>query len=731
MIPMRSRSHVTRRTFLRVSCAASGGLLIGSYLAACAPAAPAPDPTPAPLPTDAPAPPADVSALPTDAPTLPPTAEPLPEGPFQPNLFLRIDPDGAVTLTVHRSEMGQGVRTALAMILAEELDADWASVRVEQSPANAAIGNQITSGSGSVLLHYASLRQAGATARQLLVAAAARTWGVPPEECRTEPGAVVYTATGARLGYGALAGAAGRMEPASTPAKLKDPQEFRLIGTSVPRVDEPAIVTGQAIYGLDVRLPGMLFATVARCPVPGGTLVDYDAAEAEATPGVRAVVSVPSGVAVVAEHTWAAIRGRAALKITWDEGARAALSSEALRARLAEMMDAAVARETSEAATTIEAVYETPYLAHAPMEPVNCVADVREDRCEIWAPTQNPQAVQEYVRDSVGVPTDVHVTLLGGGFGRRLEVDFAVEAARVSKGASAPVQVVWTREDDIQHDFYRQQTYHWLRAGWDAEGNLASWRHFIAAPGINGVAYHAGNEVLEEGLAVPYTIPDKRSRTLLANIPIPTGPWRAVMSGPSAFANECFLDEVAAALQKDPYELRMALLPESDRLRPILELAAAQAGWGAPLPAGHGRGIACHTYRQTAVAMVAEASVQDGQVRVHKVVCAVNCGTVVHPDMVVQQMEGSIADGLASLLKGEITFERGRVQQSNFGDYPLLRIDEMPQVEVHILPDPRPPQGVGETGVPPIVPAVANAIFAATGARIRRIPIRAGDLRAG
>jgi len=438
---------------------------------------------------------------------------------------------------------------------------------------------------------------------------------------------------------------------------------------------------------------------------------------------------VTSGVAVVAEYTWAAIQGRAALKVTWDEGAQAALSSASVRKQLIELIDQARARDSSEAPTTIEAIYETPYLAHAPMEPMNCVADVRSDRCDIWAPTQNPHDVQIYVQRAIGVPANVHVTLLGGGFGRRLEVDYAVEAAQVSKAVGAPVQVVWTREDDIQHDFYRQSTYHWLRAGWDTDGKLAFWRHYMAGQGLNGIVYQVGNEVLEDGLNVSYTIPGRLAQSLLADIPIPTGPWRAVMNGPNAFANECFLDEVAAALQKDPYQFRMELLSESNPLRPVVELAAAKANWGAPLPKGHGRGIACHTYHQTAVAMVAEASAQAGAVRVHKVVCAIDCGAVIHPDMVAQQMEGCIAFGLTSLLKREITFKQGRVQQSNFDDYPLLQMSEMPAVEVYIAPSTRAPLGVGEMGVPPIVPAVVNALFAATGTRVRSLPIRATDVQ--
>jgi isoquinoline 1-oxidoreductase beta subunit len=434
-------------------------------------------------------------------------------------------------------------------------------------------------------------------------------------------------------------------------------------------------------------------------------------------------------VAVVAENTWAAIRGRAVLNITWDDDENATLSSASISQTLADTIDEAIANEEPTSLTTIEAVYETPYLAHAPLEPVNCVADVRSNRCELWLPTQNPQAVREFVRGKLNMTTDVHVTLLGGGFGRKLEVDFALEAAEVSQAIGGPVQLVWTREDDIQHDFYRQVTCHWLKAGWDANGNVQLWRHYLAAQGINGIAYRAGREVLEEDLNAPYDVDDRISQGFVVNFPVPTGPWRGVVSATNAHANECFIDEVAAALGRDPYELRMALLNESDRLRSTLQLAAEKSNWGAALPEGHGRGIACHkTYGQTSVAMTAEVSVLVGAVKVHKVVCAINCGRVIHPDMVAQQMEGGIVFGLTSLLKSGITIEAGRVQQSNFGDYPLLQMNEMPEVEVYIAEDDRPPQGIGEMGVPPVVPAVVNAIFNATGIRVRHMPVRAEDL---
>lgn len=729
---MSPRTQMTRREFIKVSFTAGGSLVVGAYLAACAPNPPAPAPTATTVATNVPTLAATAlptaTAQPTETPPPTPTVEPA--APFQADLLIQIDPDGIITLTVYRSEMGQGVRTALAMLLADELDADWSKVRVVQAPANPNIGNnQITGGSGSIADTFTPLRKAGARARAIMVAAAAQTWGVKPGDCRTEPSTVIHTASGKQLAYGELVTAAKTVELQGVP-RPKDPKDFRLIGKSIPRLDEPQIVAGKAKYGLDMRVPNMLYATVARCPVPGGTLAQFDATRAQAVPGVRKVVKIPTGVAVVADNTWAAMQGRKALQVTWNEGANAALASDSIHKQMLDQLKQNVDDAAPGVLKTLDAFYETPYLAHAAMEPLNCVADVRSDHCDIWTSTQNPQEVQSFVRDAIGVPTDVHVPLLGGGFGRRLEVDFAVEAAQVSRAAAAPVQVVWTREDDMQHDFYRQPTVHWLRAGWDDKNVISLWRHIITGPGLNGIAYKVGSDVLEEGLEVPYSIDDIKSQAVLADVPLPTGPWRAVMAGTNSFANECFLDEVAAALHQDPYAFRMSLLPQGARLRGVLALAATQAKWDTPPDPGHARGIAAHTYHDTAVAMVADVSVNNGALRVHKIVCAIDCGIVVHPDMVAQQMEGGIAFALTALRNGEITWKQGRVQQSNFNDYPLLQMSEIPQVEVNIVPSIRAPSGAGEMGVPPLTPAVLNAVFALTGKRIRHAPLRAGDLKA-
>ncbi len=665
---------------------------------------------------------------------------------FVPNAWLRIATDGTVTVTVAKSEMGQGVRTALPMIVAEELEADWSQLRAE--PATVAgtgsgetYGNMTTGGSSSVRGSWERLRQAGAVAREMLVSAAAQTWGVDRRACRAENGTVVHAASGRRLTYGQLAETAAKQAvPEHVP--LKDPKQFRIVGQRLPRLDTPSKVNGSAQYGFDVKVPGMLIAMVERCPVIGGKLKSFDASLAQKVAGVSAVVEVESGVAVVADSTWAAMKGRDALSVVWDEGPNAALDSAAISRLLQEKSreTGVVARHEGDAAAAlaraakrVEAVYEVPFLAHAPMEPQNCLAYVRDDGVEIWAPTQVPQRVQGAVAQALGIALEkvtVHITLLGGGFGRRLMADYAVEAARVSKAAGAPVKVVWTREDDMRHDFYRPTSLHKLAAGIDGGGKVIAWTHRVVGPSIERQVSGGGDpqsppDLVDGAVELAYDIPNVLVEGVVAQTPVPLGWWRSVYNSQNGFANEAFLDEVAAATGADPCELRRKLLPKDSRLRRALELAAQKAGWGSPLPKGRGRGIASHGSFGSFVAHVIEASVDDrGRVRVHKVVCAVDCGPVVNPDIVEAQLQGAVAFGLSAALKGEITVQKGRVEQGSFDGYELLTFDEMPQVEVHIVPSNDAIGGIGEPGVPPVAPALCSAIFAATGKRVRRLPVR-------
>jgi isoquinoline 1-oxidoreductase beta subunit len=687
-----------------------------------------------------------------------------PAAPFTPNAWIRITPDNIVTIIVGRSEMGQGVLTALPMLIAEELEADWSLVRVESAPSSKAHGNpwwakwfrgtpaipahgaQVTAGSSSVTGGWLPLRQAGAAAKTMLVEAAAREWGVPPESCVAENSTVVHRPTGRRFTYGELADKAAKL-PAPADPKLKPPAEFRLIGRRIPRLETAVKIDGRAVYGIDVRAPQMLVAVVARCPVFGGTLKSFDATRAKAVPGVRHVVPIGSGLAVVADNFWAAKLGRDALEVTWDEGPHAALSSAGIQRMLAEAAGepgpVALAKgETAAAfagsAKVLEAAYETAYVAHTTLEPMNCTADVRADACEIWVGTQWQDGAQAVAAKITGLPIEairVHTTLLGGGFGRRFEQDFVAEAVEVSKAVGGPVKVIWTREDDMQHDFYRPATYHLLRAGLDGHGVPVAWLHRVTAQSIGArlfpPAIQGGfDAVTVDGATnLAYAIPNIRVECVTKETAVPVGIWRAPGHSWNTFAIECFLDEIAAAGGKDPYELRRALLAGAPRHRRVLELAAARAGWGRPLPPGQHRGIAVTDWGGTIVAEVAQVSVSpEGRVRVHRVVCAVDCGVAVHPDIVEAQIEGGVAYGLNAALRGEITIANGRVQQSNFHDYLMMRIDEMPEVEVHIVPSAEPPSGVGEPGTPPIAPAVANAIYAATGKRIRSLPISKHDL---
>ena len=669
-----------------------------------------------------------------------------PPGPFAPNAWLRIGPDDSVLVVVDRSEMGQGVTTALPMLLAEELEADWTKVQIEFAPADKAYANPLfgmqgTGGSTSVRAAWTPLRKAGAAAREVLIAAAAQSWGVKSTECRAERGAVVHAKSRRRLRYGQLAlRAAALPVPADVP--LKDPKDWRIVGKPTKRLDAPPKVNGRAKFGIDVWVAGMRIAVVARSPVFGGKVTSFDATAAKKIDGVRDVVQISSGVAVVANGYWPAKQGRDALRIVWEEGPVAAVSSASISQLFADRaaQPGVVARHDGDAdaalpgaAQTVEASYELPFLAHATMEPMNCTAHVRADGVDIWAPTQFQTGAQGLGAQIGGVPPEkvqVHTTYLGGGFGRRFELDFIQEALETSKAVGAPVKVIWSREDDIQNAQYRPANYHRMRAGLDAAGRPVAWTHRIVAPSImarvfpNMVQNGLDGEAVEGGIVMPYAVPHVHVDYALTDTGIPVGFWRSVNNSYNAFAVETFIDELAAAAKADAFEYRRGLLANAPRHRGALELAAQKAGWGTPPPAGRARGIAVHKSFESFVAQVAEVSVSSaGEVRVHRVVCAVDCGMFVNPDTIEAQMQSAIVYGLTAALKGAITIDKGRVQQSNFNDYEMLRMAEMPLVEVYIVPSTEAPGGVGEPGTPPIAPAVGNAIFAATGKRIRKLPI--------
>ena len=691
-------------------------------------------------------------------------AEP-PAAPFEPNQWLRIDASGGVTIVAAKSEMGQGVRTALPMIVVEELGADWSRVTVQHAEPGTSFPNMRTSGSGSVSGSWRPLRVAAAAAREMLVAAAATRWGVEASACMTERGAVVHEPTGRRIEFGALVDAASRLSVPAEP-RLKDPARFHLLGTRIARVDGHAIVCGKATYGLDVRIPGMRVAAIARPPAHGGRILRWNAERARMVPGVRDIVEVPSGVAVLADNTWAAMRGRDAVVIETVPGVGASGDTAAfvrtLEDALARGGKPAVRRGDVSAAlasaTRMSATYHAPFQAHAAMEPLNCVAHVRDGECEVWVGTQAPNEAQAETAKLLGIARDrvtVHVMLLGGGFGRRLGVDYVLEAVEVSRKARGPVQVVWSREDDIRHDMYQPAQVNRLTAALDEGGMPVAWRHEVADFNLTMFGDYdprfdpAADGDPWGGYDTPYAFSSLDVTLALAPTPVPTGAWRSVSYPAAVFARESFLDEIAAQTKRDPVALRLALLPSpgmvnlgsltvnnGDRLRAVLRLAADKAAWGTPLGPPNdgrrwGRGIAINGYhRQTMVAQVAEVSVgAQGDVRVHRVVCAVDCGQVIDRSGLEAQFEGGVMWAL-SALKGEVMFANAATVQSNYHDFPIVRMREAPLVEVHVVPSTLRPFGIGEQPVPAVGPAVANAIFAATGRRIRRTPLRPGDLSA-
>ena len=693
---------------------------------------------------------------------------PPPPKPHDFGAFVQIDTAGNVGIWVSKSDMGQGVRTALPMLVAEELDVDWSRVKIYQADLDAKYGRQGTGGSSSIRTLWEPLRKAGATARAMIVAAAAAKLGDSPANLRTEAGFVVQPATGTRIPYGELVEAAAAI-PVPTQVALKDPKEFRIIGQRVKRVDNADTIAGKTTYGIDIRRPNMLYGAVARPSVFGARVARFDDAKARAIDGVRDIIPIDpaptpdhvwGGVGIIAENTWAALKARDALVIEWDNGSKPLENTDSLRKSMIEIskQDGKPVRSEGDAVGAlakskkkIAAEYETPFLAHATMEPMNATAEIRGDELELWAPTQFPDWAGGAAAKAVGLDpkkAKVHVTMLGGGFGRRAQPDYAIEAAILAKKAGAPVKVTWTREDDMQHDYYRPMTVHRIEATLGESGLPDAWRHRIVSTSIDSWMNPASEkpEQSEVGGAddLPYRIPNLRVEFGSMQSAVPRGWWRSVESSFNAFVVESFVDEMAAAAKKDPVEFRLALLgaprilPEegqaakqypfdTGRLKRVLELAASKAGWGSPLPAGMARGVAIHRSFLTYVAEVSEVSVSDGgEVKVHRVVCAVDCGLPVNPDGIEAQMESGIVYGLTAALKGEITIKDGAVEQSNFHDYPLLTIAEMPKVEVHIVKSTELPTGTGEPGLPPIAPAVTNAIFALTGKRVRKLPIRLG-----
>jgi isoquinoline 1-oxidoreductase beta subunit len=739
-----SGMRVSRRTFLKAGTTAAGGLIVGYYVH---------------------------------------EVQQGRSASFRPNGYVRIEPDESVTIWAKNPDMGQGVKTSLPMMIAEELDVDWDRVRIEQADLNRAwYGGQGAGGSDGTPSDGPLGQRAGAAARAMLVAAAAAEWGVDPSTCETANGTVHHRASKRSLSYGQLASRAASLPIPNPPPALKVPARYTIVGKPTRGVDTPRIVVGEPLYGLDVRLPGLLHAAIARCPVHGGKPVHVDAAPALRLKGVKQVIPIEGhrnptylkpGVAVVADSTWAAFRGRDALNVTWDEGEGARESTESLdeQFRMLAARPGKILRDTGDvdrafagATTRVDAVYAAPFLAHATLEPQNCVAHVHDGRCDVVGPLQMPTSGAGIIAEVLGIPRDaisIRVTRLGGGFGRRLMSDYAVEAAYVSRAAGAPVQVVWSREDDFRHDYYRPSSYHHVRAGLDSRGRLTAWHHHLISTSRNHYRLGATPPESTETYGMlagrspdpkkqfeldfqPTLIPNIRVEFTEAATSVPTGAWRAPSHNFHAFVIETMMDELAVRGGVDPIALRLSYGGEAadyphegddpttfnpSRLQGVIELAVERSGWRAPVQAGRARGIAAHFTFGSYAAEVAEVSVVDNRLRVHRVVAAIDVGIPVNPLNLEAQTHSGIIDGLGAAMFGGIRIEAGRTVQSTFDDYPLIRQKDAPDIDVHIVPSREKSSGFGEIALPPIAPAVANAIFAATGRRIRRLPFVTEGLR--
>ena len=696
---------------------------------------------------------------------------------FIPNAWIKIDPEDNITIMVNHSEMGQGVLTSLPMIVAEEMEADWNKVRSEHAPVadvykNPAFGVQATGGSTSLTSSWEILREAGASAKFLFMTVASQTWKVPVSECFAEKSVVIHKPSGKKLRYGELIASAATIKVPEE-VSLKDPKDFTIIGQRFLRLDTAAKANGSAIFGVDVKIPGMLNATIVHPPVFSSQVKAINDQKALAIKGVKQVVEIKNGVAVVADTFWQAKMGADALEIEWNVSETVSISSDSLRKRWLEKVKEEgktryeigdVDDWLGKGLKTVEAVYELPFQAHATQEPMSCTADVRSDGCDIYAPTQGQGPAHALAVMMTGLDSDsvkVHTTFLGGGFGRKSDVDYIAEAVEISMKVGKPIKLIWTREEDMQHDSYRPASVNAMTAVLDENKQLVAWRHRIVGPdqmlyvippmlpaimpgwvpnfvkswaislitGSIGKKLLAGRMLTGGAGPLPYNIPNVKLEYVYDDPGIPVGFWRSVANSSNGFVVDAFLDEVALAVGKDPLDIRLELLSDNPRLKNVLEQAADRAGWGKKLSAGHYQGLASHDFHHTLVAMVAEISINDaGEVKVHRVVCAVDCGTVVNPKTVELQIESGIVFGLTATLKSSISIKDGRVQQSNFDDFPVLRMEDMPEVEVIIVQNQEKPTGIGEVGVPPIAPAIANAIFAATGKRLRKIPILPSDL---
>ena len=719
---------VDRRAFLKVSALAGGGLMLGAFRAA---------------------------------------GDTLAAAEFAPNAFIRIASNGVVTIIAKNPEVGQGIKTMLPMLIAEELEVDFKDIQIEQAMSDEArYGRQYAGGSTATPNHWDELRRVGAAGRQMLLSAAALTWGVPEAECVAASATIQHTPSGRKLGYGALAAKAATLTPPDLKTvALKDPKDYKIIGQPIGGVDNPAIVTGKPLFGIDVKVPGMLYAVFEKCPVFAGKVKSVDLEAVKALPGVRQAFVVEGGsklegllggVAIVADSWWAARSAREKLKLTWDEGVTVEQSSDAFARRAAELgpkpgartlrNDGNVEAALLGAAKVVEAAYAYPFIAHAPLEPQNCTAHFKDGKLEIWAPTQNPQPGRQLVASTLGIPESdvrIHMTRIGGGFGRRLRNDYMVEAAWIARVAGVPVKLLWTREDDMRHDFYRPAGFHFLKGGVDAAGKLVAWQnHFVSFGEGENFAPSAG---LSDAEFPARFVPHFKLESSVMALGVPTGPLRAPGSNALAWVFQSFIDELAYAAGKDPVQFRLDLLGEArvvanpdgsaaydaGRMRGVVQLVAAKAGWGRKLPKGSGLGVAFHFSHRGYLAEVAEVSVSPaGALKVNKIWLAADVGsTIINPSGAVNQMQGSALDGLAETLHQEITIEAGRTKQANFPDFRLLRLTEAPPVEVHFLKTDNPPTGLGEPALPPLPPAVCNAIFAATGKRVRALPLSKVDLK--